>query len=396
MTSNHSVYALAFACEPNRGSEPGVGFAFAEALATLSNEVEYDVTLLTRPHSLQAVKTAISESVGECRLNFVPIGIPLWVVRITGRKRVRWAYLIWQMRAVGYLLSELRRADGPVLIHHISFATEALPTFEWLLNRKVARVFGPAGSSQELNQMQSMGIGGALRRSVREYFGRLNLRRVDLAIANNSTVASTFHRLGAIDVQVEPNVVVNSEQTQKAAARASKPEATPIDLITVGLLVELKRHYLAIEALAQIEDQSVTLTIVGDGPLRKELMNQAELLGVAHRVTFTGMVTRDEALFLMSKAKVLIHTSRQEGSAWVVGEAQAVGTVPVAFKGSGADTLIKITDVGVIAETDSVESLVVATKKALTLSYEPSDRWNADRLPELLRRWYDQALLGRA
>lgn len=395
MTSNYAVYALAFACEPNRGSEPGVGYAFAEALAALSNEVEYDVILLTRPHRLEAVKAEILQSIGESRLKLVPISIPLWVVRLTGRRRVRWAYLVWQLRAVCHLRNELKRTKQRALIHHISFATEALPTFEWFLAGRAARIFGPAGSSQELNQANKPRLIGGVRRNIREYFGRLNLRDVDLAVANNSTVATTFERLGAREVQVEPNVVISSEQTRKAAARASRVGESPIDLISVGLLVELKRHYLAIQALAKIADQSVTLTVVGDGPLRKTLEQQAELLNVAHRVTFTGMVTRDEVLYLMSRARVLVHTSRQEGSAWVVGEAQAVGTVPVAFKGSGADSLITLTDTGVIAKSDSVEALVTAIETALTLSYSPSNRWDAERLPVLLGQWYDQLLTGK-
>lgn len=392
MKTRPIIYALAFACEPGRGSEPGAGYAFAEALARLSNEVEYDISLLTRPHTMGAVRASIEAAVGENQLNYVPISIPQWLITITKRERVRFAYVAWQLKAVRHLSAEISRNNRVAVVHHVSFATEAIPTFEWQLGRRAVRLFGPAGSSQELNQSEHHGFRGLLRKRTRELFGRLNLSGTDLAIAQNSAVACTFRRLGANAVEIEPNVVIDREQIVKALQSTQIQDEPRIDLISVGLLVELKRQHLAISALAGIPDDSLTLTIVGDGPLRRTLMNHANDLGVADRVTFTGMLPRDEVLQMMSRARVLVHTSRQEGSAWVVGEAQSVGTVPVAFQGSGADSLISLAGLGVIAQNDTLESLIAAVKKALVTEAHPTDRWEAKRLPKMLGAWYGQAL----
>lgn len=387
-TPTRTVFLFAFACEPGRGSEPGVGYSFAEALTRLSTGGDHKVFVVTRPHTAPLVRDAIDAAVGQNSMTIIPIRIPMWLVAITKRTRVRLAYLVWQAAAVLHVRRLARKLPGPFVAHHVTFATEALPTFENLLGRNARIVFGPSGSSQDLNLATSTGVKARLRGAVRGFFGRINLRGVRVAVANNDSAGAEYSRLGAEQVIVEPNIALSADMV--AAALSAQPNTfAPHSMICVSLLIERKRIHLAIEALALLPGER--LLIVGNGPLESELKALAHKLGVDDRVTFAGKQTREATLALIAQSRVLIHPSRQEGSGGVIGEAQTLGTTPVVISGSGAETAVKLGGSGEISG-DTPESLADAAREALTKPATASDRWGEVRIPGMLAGWYAAAL----
>ncbi|MEH6758811.1 MAG: glycosyltransferase [Parasphingorhabdus sp.] len=80
---------------------------------------------------------------------------------------------------------------------------------------------------------------------------------------------------------------------------------------------------LMLRAFAQGSISSDTLTLVGDGPLRKSLEAQARALGLSDRVHFTGHVT--EIGPWLAKADFYLMSSHYEGVPAVIVEALAAG-----------------------------------------------------------------------
>jgi glycosyltransferase involved in cell wall biosynthesis len=69
----------------------------------------------------------------------------------------------------------------------------------------------------------------------------------------------------------------------------------PFELLFVGRLVERKGVHLLLDALASLSpDRPVVLSVVGDGPDRVKLEEQARRLGLAGRAVFHGFVTKEE------------------------------------------------------------------------------------------------------
>jgi glycosyltransferase involved in cell wall biosynthesis len=79
--------------------------------------------------------------------------------------------------------------------------------------------------------------------------------------------------------------------------------------------------------------------IVGDGPLRGSLKDQAEVLGVADRVEFLGYC--DDIPALLTNATFVVHTSDDEGYPNVVMEAMACGRAVVATDAGDVPSLIE-------------------------------------------------------
>lgn len=137
---------------------------------------------------------------------------------------------------------------------------------------------------------------------------RRRYARARAVVAVSPPVADLMRDGGAATTFI-PNVLVR--QVPVAGARQEKGSDEPFALLCVGTLSSLKNQRVAIDALAQLPAGS-TLTILGDGPLRKKLEDHARALGVADRVTFAGHVSRDDVSQAMRTADILVHPATSE------------------------------------------------------------------------------------
>jgi glycosyltransferase involved in cell wall biosynthesis len=126
---------------------------------------------------------------------------------------------------------------------------------------------------------------------------------------------------------------------------------TGTTLLSVGNLIPLKGHDLAIGALAALPD--MRLAIVGDGPERPNLEHLAARLGVADRVRFFGRLAHDALPEIYLAADVLLLLSTHEGMANVLLEAMACGTPVVATDVGGTPEVVAVPGAGeIVADRD--------------------------------------------
>lgn len=133
----------------------------------------------------------------------------------------------------------------------------------------------------------------------------------------------------------------------RAAAKAARGVAGPL-LVSVGALIERKRHAIVIEAMKQLPD--VTLVLIGEGPQRVALEKQATSLGA--RVRFLGSQPHDIIADWLAAADAMVLMSASEGlaNAWV--EALASGTPIVISDVSGAREVLDRPEAGALAKPD--------------------------------------------
>jgi len=91
-----------------------------------------------------------------------------------------------------------------------------------------------------------------------------------------------------------------------------------------GRLSPEKGHHILLEAMARLgADIPVRLLLVGDGPERKNLETQAEMLGISNRVIFAGQ--QDNMRDWYEAIDLFVLPSLSEGLPFVVLEAMALG-----------------------------------------------------------------------
>jgi glycosyltransferase involved in cell wall biosynthesis len=98
------------------------------------------------------------------------------------------------------------------------------------------------------------------------------------------------------------------------------------ELLFVGRLVERKGVEVLLRALARLSSGApVRLTVVGGGPLRRELEVRAEALGVAGSVHFTGFVPAEEMADHFGAADALVLPAVEDAK----GDVEGLGVVLV-------------------------------------------------------------------
>ena len=141
--------------------------------------------------------------------------------------------------------------------------------------------------------------------------------------------------------------------------------------------------------------------IVGDGPLRAELEDQARDLGVSERVRFTG-VTSDVQSWLAT-FDVFVLCSRREGQGKALMEAMASGVGVISTYHSGIPELIENGVSGLLAQekncdqiADHILTLARNPELAVTLTRNAreviEEKFNSTKLNDQLEELCKRAL----
>jgi glycosyltransferase involved in cell wall biosynthesis len=154
---------------------------------------------------------------------------------------------------------------------------------------------------------------------------RATYRRFDRCVAISDGVnRSLTAYLGSLGVSVPCVTIENGIRLAEYSTQAPASRDRTLKLITIGSLDSTKNVTEAIEAVAGVID--VSLTVVGEGPLRSALEAQVDSNNQRHQVTFLGI--RSDVPELLRKHHALMMTSVYEGFGLVAVEAMAAH-VPV-------------------------------------------------------------------
>lgn len=179
-------------------------------------------------------------------------------------------------------------------------------------------------------------------------------------------------------------------------------------LLFIGNLIPRKRVGDLIRAMPGVLSRfpNTFLFVAGDGPLREELRELGESLGVADRVLSPGALPNNDLPGLLSASDVFALPSEEEGMGMVLLEAMAAGKPVVASRNSGILSVVDDGENGLLFETGNVEALTLAvtnvlSNEELSRSLGQSARKKAveefDREKQVntLLRLYEEVLRGR-
>lgn len=176
------------------------------------------------------------------------------------------------------------------------------------------------------------------------------------------------------------------------------PMGNIIKLLAVGRLVPFKAHSKLIEAVALLQNQGldVSLTIIGDGPLRESLEKQAaESLA---DYTFMGAQSHDKVLKAMREHDIFCHTSMTQGNGQteafglVLLEAQWAGLPVVAFESGGVPEAFQDGETGFLVKEGDAEGF--SEKLAsLVKSRETLEKFSK-AAPEFVKERFDNQKQG--
>lgn len=332
----------AYACRPNRGSEPGVGWNVAQEAAKHN-----ETWVITQDDDRRPTIERELDDNPVAGLHFIYYRLPFWPEHWNTGMLGQVHYYLWQLGAY-FKARRLHRDIQFDLIHHVTYVKYWSPSFLSLM--PVPFLWGPVGGGESAPKpfWKGFGLRGFLYESIRDLahklgefdpFTQITARRSILALATTEETATRVRSLGARPVQVLSAVGL-SEEDVTSSESAKAESASRFRFISMCRLLHLKGVHLGLQAFAEANLPGAEYWIVGDGPERGRLETLARDLGIDDRVRFWGKLQREEALDRLGEAHVMVHPSLHDSGGWVSIEAMAAGRPVICLDLGGPATQV--------------------------------------------------------
>ncbi len=377
-TSGMKILLSAYACEPHKGSEPGLGWNWARTLARQG----HDVHLLTRSNNRSFVEPAIAAQDLPIRTTYYDLAAPLrrWK-RLPGGLQTY--YLLWQAGAAR-VAKKLHAAEHFDCVHHVTFASFRQPSFMGRLG--IPFLFGPVGGGETTPAALRQSLPAHSRRAedLRDFANKL--------VAYDPLMRSTFARATVIGctspdtrahiparfaAKCHTQLAIGIDVPEREVLPESASADGPPTFLFVGRLIYWKGVHLALRALAEVirSVPGARLKIVGQGEDAGWLRQIADQAGVAPHVDWAGWLPHAAMAEEYRTSAALVFPSFHDSGGMVVLEALAAGLPVICLKLGGPGTVVD-SSCGVALDTAGLdEAQVVQGLAAAMLRFARDRAW---------------------
>jgi glycosyltransferase involved in cell wall biosynthesis len=379
----------AYACYPNRGSEPGTGWHFAREAAR-----HCDTWVICHEEECREPIEAFVAEHGEIdglRFVFVPLGKRLApFTRIPGMFYV--GYRSWH-RSVLRTARKLHEHIGFDVVHQLTLCTYREPGHLWRLG--LPFIWGPFAGTHNFpwRFLAQAGWRTACSEGLRSLVNGFQLRwsrhvrrgliKASYLLASNSEVQRDIARVHG--VATERMCDVGVETLAPAAERRRAARCGRLRVLWAGGFVAGKALNLLLESLCLLPPETeCEVRIAGQGRMGRRWRRMARDLGVDRLITWTGQLTQSETINEMRRADVLVFTSLRDAVGTVLVEALSVGCPVVCLAHQGADDVVN-SECGVKLPVTSPRDVARSLADALArLAADPD--WRRELSRGALRR----------
>lgn len=344
------ILLSAFAFAPNLGSEYGVGWRWAAAMAR-----HHDVTVLTDVSRRALIEADGVQLPPNVRVVYFR---PTWLRAVPlNSLTASLLYTLWQFDLLGFA-RRLQREHGFDLAIHCTYGVFRHPSFLGYLG--IPFVFGPVGGGEDAPL--------ALKRSIH---GREKLKELLRSMLNKAALFDPFLWAAYAKATL---ILTKTEDTRQAlpwpfrrraivypeigidAPAGIQPSVRqpgePLRVLFVGRLLGWKGAHLAIRAVAQAMAQGVPVefTLLGKGPFEPDLRKVAAEAGVQDSIRWVSQMPQQELFALYRSMHCFLFPSLHDSSGNVVLEAQANG-LPVICLDLGGPATLMTSETAIVVST---------------------------------------------
>ena len=379
------ILISAYACNPYKGSEEGVGWGWITAIAR-----NHKLWVLTADFHRADIETAIAKDpdryhkIRFCYIphkpwHYYPEGLWLKIEKSLFKPLMHMAYNAW-LRDAGQLGAALHCKVGFDLVHQITYVGFRFPGHLWKLN--IPYIWGPIGGLVNVpwRLLPVMGFRGALEYGVRNIVNTIHkfmltnpkkaLKKANKLIAATSGVRDEIIQWYGCKSQVICEIGPPPERASKIVKRGKNDV---FKIAWSGEHLPGKAMPLLLKALTGIADlMEWRLDILGNGPLSQTWRRKATKYGLSVNCHWQGWVPRDKALRIMQNAHVFVVTSLKDLTSTVLLEALAQG-VPVICPDHCGFADVVTNDCGILIDMKSPQQFSTDLSKAIIALYNDED-----------------------
>lgn len=401
-----NILLSAYACEPNKGSEPGVGWNWAIELARLGHQVWVITRANNQPSIAQQLQTNRENQEDKekelakshtpfptSNLHFIYYDLPSWArwwKKLPGG--IYLYYIFWQLGAyrVAKALSKEVTFDW---VHHITFGVFRQPSCMGFLG--IPFIFGPLGGGESTPPplRESFSLKGHILDGIRDLSNWLvSIDPIMHSIYAHSSViiCKTKATLASIPQQYHDKCHVNLEigiDPKGRLVKKSESNQGEFRILYASRLLYWKGLHLGLKAFAQFHQEmpNSRLTVIGSGSDRNWFHRLAEDLQIDSAIDWIPWMTLADLQQSYQEHEVFLYPSLHDSSGTVILEALSHGLPVVCLDLGGPGVMVNESCGRVIAtaglsETEVIKFLSEALKE-LALN------------PQILNQLQDGALI---
>jgi glycosyltransferase involved in cell wall biosynthesis len=408
------ILISAYACEPHKGSEPGVGWNWVKQIAKFA-----EVWVITRKNNRAVIEEELKKN-PEPNLHFEYVDLPNWLkFWKKGKRGYRLYYYLWQVFAY-FKAKQLHKKVGFNISHHITFSPCFY--FSFLAFLPIPFIWGPVGGVERypkkfLAFFPFWAIISEMTRKAYIFlafnidpFLRLTLIKAKLILAcdedtkrflqnklKKKGINKPIIKLSQIGVYIDQINAVNNKDNK-------------ITFLSVGRLVPKKGTYILLNSFIRVAYKypNIKYIICSNGPEKKRLIKLVRNANITEMVEFTGFVDGKELKSLYQCCDIFLMGSLQDSGGLVILEAMASGLPVICFDlGSPGEIItyecgIKISAMNLKQSIDdfarAMEELIIDCEKRRKLSNGAlrriKDVYHWDKKGEFIKQIYER-VLGR-
>lgn len=364
------VLLSAYACEPNRGSEPGVGWNWALEIAKHGSQV----VVLTRLNNKKLIE---SIELNDLNIQFIYYDLPaklMWLKKVFG---VHVYYLLWQIGIYFNVKKKLYLLQ-PDIIHHITFV--AIRKYSFLGFLGVPFYYGPLGGGESCPEALLRGLPlryrlkEKLRNSLNAFVKWNPISRIifnqsrKIFTTTNESAAYLPHSLKN-KIHSFPAIGIDklNEESYERIKKVDQKES--LKILYVGHFIYLKGLQIVLDSLLllKLEDIDFTLTLVGKGEFEPFLRKKIKRLGLSENIIWINWLPQEQLKRLYQNNDLFMFPSLHDSGGMVVLEAMING-LPVLSFNLGGPGYFNNNDIGWVLDVNHKTYQDVVNVMALKLN----------------------------
>ena len=384
MPKTYKILLSAYACEPNRGSEPGVGWHWALEIAKKGHQV----WVLTRANNKDIIEDYFSKNIQPINLQFIYYDLPKHLLKLKKRiLGVNVYYLLWQFGVLSKIKEKHKYLKFD-FVHHITFGVFRHPSLLYKL--KIPCFFGPVGGGEQTPSLLKVSF--PLKYKLIELLRELS----NCFSSVNPILFLFFKKCSLVFTKTEEtkqlipfkNKIINLlEIGVENIETFQKIEYLEFNILYAGRIVYWKGIDLIISSFnkyLQMSNNEGKLTFIGDGKYCKYLNSKILNFNICNSVNLINWISQNELKYHYQNSHVMLFPSLHDSSGNVVLEALSNGLPVICLDIGGPCQIVNETCGRVISTKNRNEEQVVDALSAAIIELKNN--------PELRKRLSEGAI----
>lgn len=371
-----TILVSAYACEPLKGSEQGVGWNWVLQMAKKNN-----LHVITRANNQVFIEEHLPKEL-ESNIVFHYYDTPNLIKGLKNKaKGLYFYYFFWQLGILPLAYKIIKRNNIDYTMH-LTMGSIWMPTFLYFF--KTNFIWGPVGGGEGVPRpfLSSFPFKNRIIQNFRYCLRTTSIinpfiffpsRKAKIIIARTHNTKEYIPRPFRNKTQVFLETSMENEIFNHMKKNSPSEK---VELIFTGRLVPFKNVITLIKSLKYVEYDNYHLTIIGSGSEKKKLETELFKMELLHKVTFVKEVSRNEVIERLSKSDIYVFPSLREGGSWALMEAMAIGLPVICSKWSGMEIITDETSAIRLPVTNPDEMIKNMAKAISNLIENPTLRLN--------------------